>query len=309
MVTKSMSIVIGTHTRRSNNMSKKFVMISLAIIAIFGSLLTFYASNLFFGDVSNFGSGSPTIFATFPAMLLGATLIAAALFVVRFYQRPNSRKVLCRNYIFIAIALACFGAIFAVLGGVINYRGNFVKYPFPGYLIIMIVLDVLIIVCAALALFKVVLKMPDDIEKYKVKPLHVLHTLGLFLLIALAFNRFGAFLLMPVYVQWSSLYMTFVYYLFLLIPMALLVIKVLGILGYKPLFIPVIVVAVLNVVLFAITAIIGINDSAFISAVSAAAPLERLGSMPMEILIHFVTYLGVSIYYIIKELKAKKATN
>ena len=75
-------------------MSKKFVMISLAIIAIFGSLLTFYASNLFFGDVSNFGSGSPTIFATFPAMLLGATLIAAALFVVRFYQRPNSIRFL-----------------------------------------------------------------------------------------------------------------------------------------------------------------------------------------------------------------------
>ena len=290
-------------------MSKKFVMISLALIAIFGSLLTFYASNLFFSDVANFGSGSPTLFVTFPALLLGAMFVTAALFIVRFYQRPNSRKVLSRNYLFIAIALACFGAIFAVLGGVINYRGNFLSYPFPGYLIIMIVLNVLIIAGAAITLFKIVLKMPDDTEKYKVKPLHVLHTLGLFLLISLAFNRFGAFLLMPVYVQWSSLYMTFVYYLFLLIPMALLVIKVLGILDYKPLFIPTVVVAALAVILFAVTAIIGVNDSAFISAVSAAAPLERLGSMPMEILIHFVTYLGVSIYYIIKELKAKKAAN
>ena len=290
-------------------MSKKFVMISLALIAIFGSLLTFYASNLFFSDVANFGSGSPTLFVTFPALLLGAMFVAAALFIVRFYQRPNSRKVLSRNYLFIAIALACFAVIFAVLGGIINYRGNFLSYPFPGYLIIMIVLNVLIIAGAAITLFKVVLKMPDDTEKYKVKPLHVLHTLGLFLLISLAFNRFGAFLLMPVYVQWSSLYMTFVYYLFLLIPMALLVIKVLGILDYKPLFIPTVVVAALAVILFAVTAIIGVNDSAFISAVSAAAPLERLGSMPMEILIHFVTYLGVSIYYIIKELKAKKAAN
>lgn len=290
-------------------MSKKFVMISLALIAIFGSLLTFYASNLFFSDVANFGSGSPTLFVTFPALLLGAMFVTAALFIVRFYQRPNSRKVLSRNYLFIAIALACFAVIFAILGGIINYRGNFLSYPFPGYLIIMIVLNVLIIAGAAITLFKVVLKMPDDTEKYKVKPLHVLHTLGLFLLISLAFNRFGAFLLMPVYVQWSSLYMTFVYYLFLLIPMALLVIKVLGILDYKPLFIPTVVVAALAVILFAVTAIIGINDSAFISAVSAAAPLERLGSMPMEILIHFVTYLGVSIYYIIKELKAKKAAN
>ena len=67
--------------------------------------------------------------------------------------------------------------------------------------------------------------------------------------------------------------------------------------------------AALNVVLFAVTAIIGMNDSSFISAVSAAAPLERLGSMPMEILIHFVVNLGVSIYYIIKEIKNKKAAN
>lgn len=290
-------------------MSKKLVMISLAIIAIFGSLLTFYASNLFFGDVSNFGSGSPTIFATFPAMLLGATLIAASLFIVRFYQRPNSRKVLCRNYLFIAMALAAFGLIFAVLGGVVNYRGNFVKYPFPGYLIIMMIIHVLVIVGAALTLFKVVLKMPDDTEKYKVTVKHVFHTIGLFLLIALAFNRFGAFLLMPVYVQWSTLYMTFVYYLFLLIPMALLALRVLGILGNKNLLIPTIVVAALNVVLFGITAAIGINDSAFVSAVSAAAPLERLGSMPMEILIHFVSYLGVSIYYVIREIKNKKVAN
>ena len=284
-------------------------MISLAALAVVASLLTFYASNLFFGDVSNFGSGSPTLFVTFPAMLLGAMMIAAALFIVRFYQRPNSRKVLCRNYLFIAMALGVFGAIFAVLGGVINYRGNFLKYPFPGYLIIMIVLHVLIVAASAVVLFKLVLKMPEDSEKFKVSVKHVFHTIGLFLLIALAFNRFGAFLLMPVYVQWSTLYMTFVYYLFLLIPMALLVIKVLGILDYKPLFIPTVVVAALAVVLFAITAIIGVNDSAFISAVSAAAPLERLGSMPMEILIHFCAYLGVSIYYIIKEVKAKKAAN
>ena len=131
---------------------------------------------------------------------------------------------------------------------------------------------------------------------------HVFHTLGLYLLIALAFNRFGAFLFMPIYVQWSTLYKTFVYFLFLLIPMALLVIKVLKILEIgKGYFIPLLVVAILNVVLMALVVVFGISDSSFISAVSAAAPLERLGSMPMELLIHFVVYLGVSVYYIIIE--------
>ena len=287
-------------------MSKKFVMISLAVIAIIASPLTFYASNLFFGDVSNFGSGSPTIFATFPSMLFGAMLIAATLYIVRLYKRPENKKALSKLYLIIAAALAFLGIVFAVLGGVVNYRGNFVKYPFPGYLIIFLVLHVLVLACSCFAFFKFVKPMPEDPEKFKGGVKHVLHTIGLYLLIALAFNRFGAFLLFPVYVQWSSFYMTFVYYLFMLIPMALLVIKVLGILDFKPLFIPTVVVAALAVVLFAVTAIIGVNDSAFISAVSAAAPLERLGSMPMEILIHFCAYVGVSVYYIIKEVKAKK---
>ena len=290
-------------------MSKKFVVISLAIIAIFGSLVTFYGANMFFGDVSNFGAGfmKTTLFVSLPMMLFGAILIAAPLFIIRFYQRPNSRKILCRNYLFVAIALAAFGMIFAVLGGVLNMHSFVKPYPFPGYLIIMLILHAGIIVCAALTLFKVVLKMPDDSEQYKVKPLHVLHTVGLYLLIALTFNRFGAFLLAPVYVQWSTLYKTFVYYLFLLIPMALCVIKVLGILeiGQSKL-IPLIVIAALNVGLFLAVVLLGKNDSAFVSAVSAAAPLERLGSMPMELFIHFASYLGVSIYYVLKETVLKK---
>ncbi len=287
---------------RRESMSKKFAIIFLAILAVIGSIWTFYASNMFFGDVSNFGAGfmRTTLFVTLPGLLLGAMMVTAALFIVRFYLRPNSRKILCRNYLFIAIALGAFGVIFTILGAVLNMHSFIKPYPFPGYLIIMLVLHILVIAGAAVVLFKIVLKMPDDAEQFKVKPLHVLHTLGLFLLIALAFNRFGAFLLAPVYVQWSTLYKTFVYYLFLLIPMALLVIKVLKLLEISDkLFIPAIAVAAVNVVLFALIVILGANDAAFISAVSAAAPLERLGSMPMELFIHVAAYLGVSIYYVI----------
>ena len=285
-------------------MSKKFVIISLAILAVIGSIWTFYASNMFFGDVSNFGAGfmKTTLFVTLPGLLLGALFVTAALFIVRFYLRPNSRKILARNYLFIAIALGCFGLLFTVLGGVLNLHSFIKPYPFAGYLIIMLVLNVLIIAGSAVVLFKIVLKMPEDTEKYKVSVKHVFHTLGLFLLIALAFNRFGAFLLAPVYVQWSTLYKTFVYYLFLLIPMALLVVKVLKLLEIRKHFlIPVVVIGVLNAGLMIAILLLGGSDAAFVSAVSAAAPLERLGSMPMELFIHFFAYFGVSTYYIIVE--------
>ena len=290
-------------------MSKRFVIIALAIIAVLGSLLTFYASNLFFGDVSNFGAGfgNTTLFVTLPAMLLGAMLIAAPLYIIRLYKRPNTKKRLTRTYLIIAAVLALFGIIFTVLGGVVNLHSFVKPYPFPGYLIIMLIIHLAVLAGSVFVFVRYVNKWPEDEEKFKVKPLYALHTFGLYLLIALAFNRFGAFLLMPVYVYWRTLYMTFVYFLFLLIPMALLVIKVLKILEFpRPLFIPTVVVAALNIVLFAVVAVIGSNDSSFVSAVSAAAPLERLGSMPMELLIHFVTYLGVSIYYVILEIKNKK---
>ena len=290
-------------------MSKKFLVISLAIIAVIGSIWTFYASNMFFSDVSNFGAGfmETTLFVSLTGMLLGAMMVAAPLFIVRFYQRPNSRKVLCRNYLFIAIALAAFGLIFAVLGGVINYRGNFVKYPFPGYLIIMIVLHLAVLVGSAVVLFMKVLKMPEDTEKYKVTVKHVFHTLGLYLLIALAFNRFGAFLLMPVYCQFSTLYKTFVYYLFLLVPMVILAIKLMRILEIgKNRFIMSLITLIVTTGLMVAILLLGKSDSSFVSAVSAAAPLERLGSMPMELFIHFFSYFGVLLYYVIIE-KLKKA--
>ena len=290
-------------------MSKKFLVISLAIIAVIGSIWTFYVSNMFFSDVSNFGAGfmNTTLFVSLTGMLLGAMMVAAPLFIVRFYQRPNSRKVLCRNYLFIAIALAAFGLIFAVLGGVVNYRGNFVKYPFPGYLIIMIVLHLAVLVGSAVVLFMKVLKMPEDTEKYKVTVKHVFHTLGLYLLIALAFNRFGAFLLMPVYCQFSTLYKTFVYYLFLLVPMVILAIKLMRILEIgKNRFLMSLITLIVTTGLMVAILLLGKSDSSFISAVSAAAPLERLGSMPMELFIHFFSYFGVLLYYVIIE-KLKKA--
>ena len=289
---------------RRDSMSKRFVIVSLAILAVIGSIWTFYASNMFFGDVSNFGAGfmKTTLFVTLPGLLLGAMFVAACLFVIRFYLRPNSRKILCRNYLFIAMALAGFGLIFTILGGVLNLHSFVKPYPFPGYLIIMLALNILIIAGSAIVLFKIVLKMPEDSEKYRCSFKHILHTYGLFLLIALAFNRFGAFLLAPVYVQWSTLYKTFVYYLFLLIPMALLVIKVLKLLEIRKHFlIPVVVIGVLNAGLMIAILVLGANDAAFVSAVSAAAPLERLGSMPMELFIHFFTYFGISTYCIIVE--------
>ena len=61
-----------------------------------------------------------------------------------------------------------------------------------------------------------------------------------------------------------------------------------------------------NIVFFAYIALMGINDTAFISSLSQAMPLERMASKPLEILIHFLSYAGVSAAILVENKKPKE---
>ena len=290
-------------------MSKKNTLIALIIIALVGSFVTFYASNLFFSDIGNIdvGFSKGTFLASIPALMFGAMFVTGALYLTRLYMRPKTLKRLSSTYLFVVMGLSFVGFLTALLAGIMTYGSLVAPYPFPGYILVAMIFHLIVLGSAIFLLFKLVKPLPEDEEKFKVGPKHVFHTLGLFLLIALAFNRFGAFMFMPFYVSLKSFGKTFVFYLFLLIPMALLIYKAAVIFELKlNRFIYAIVVAALNIVLFAVVAILGKSDTSFISAVSPAMPLERLASMPVEILIHFTAQLATSIYYVIREILNKK---
>ena len=292
-------------------MSKKFSLIALAIIAVLGSLVTVYACNLFFTDVPYFGPDimNTAIFASFTALIFGAYFPMGAMYIVRSYLKPNIRKRMSKTYLKTTIVLAALGFVFAILAGVINYGGNFAsKYPFPGFIIIAMVLHFLVLGGAIALLVISQTRMPADTEEFKVGVKHVFFTMGWFLFTALAFNRFGAFLAMPMYVELRNSHLTFLFYLFLLVPMAILVKKVFDVFELKlNRFIYVIVVFAINLVLFVVVAIIGMKDTTFVSSLSPVMPLERLAAKPVEILIHFVSQFGILLAWLIREIKAKKA--
>lgn len=292
-------------------MSKKFSLIALAIIAVLGSLMAFAASNLFFTDVPYFGPDimNTAIFTSLSALLFGAFFVMGAMYTIRSYLKPNIRKRMSKTYLKVTMVLAALGAIFAILSGVITYGGNLLApYPFPGFLVIMMVAHLLVLGGAIFAFLKPVKDLPEDTEQFKVGAKHVFFTMGWFLFTALAFNRFGAFLTMPMFVELRNFHLTFLFYLFLLIPMAILVKKVFDVYELKlNRFIYVIVVLALNVVLFVTVAIIGMNDTTFVSSLSPVMPLERLAAKPVEILIHFISQTGILIAWLIREIKAKKA--
>ena len=295
--------------RRSNNMSKKFSLIALAIIAVLGSLVTIYACNLFFTDVPYFGPNimDTAIFASFSAMFFGAYFVMAALYICRAHLRPKTIKRLSSTYLKTTIVLSALGFVFALLAGLVNYGTLLSQYPFPGFVIIAMVLHLLVLAASIFAMIKFVKPLPEDEEKFKVGAKHVFFTLGWFLFVALAFNRFGAFLTMPMYVELRNFYQTIFFYLFLLVPMAILVKKVFDVFELKLNgFLYVIIVFAINLVLFLVVVIIGMNDTTFVSSLSPAMPLERLAAKPVEIIIHFASQFGILLAWLIREIKAKK---
>ena len=292
-------------------MSKKFSLIALAIIAVLGSLVAFAASNLFFTDVPYFGPNimDTALFASFTVLLFGAYFVMGPMYIVRSYLKPNIRKRMSKTYLKTTIVLAGLGFVFAILAGVINYKGNFLApYPFPGFIIVMMVAHLLMLGGAIFALVKPVKALPEDTEQFKVGAKHVFFSMGWFLFVALAFNRFGAFLTMPMYVELRNFHLTFLFYLFLLVPMAILVKKVFDVYEVKfNKFVYVIALFAVNLVLFVAVAIIGMNDTTFVSSLSPAMPLERLAAKPVEIIIHFASQFGILLAWLIREIKAKKA--
>ena len=295
--------------RRSNKMSKKFSLIALAIVAVLGSLVTIYACNLFFTDVPYFGPNimDTAIFASFSALLFGAYFVMGALYICRAHLRPKTIKRLSSTYLKITIVLSALGFIFALLAGLVNYGTLLSKYPFPGFVIVAMVLHLLVLAASIFAMIKFVKPLPEDEEKFKVTAKHVFFTLGWFLFVALAFNRFGAFLTMPIYVELRNFYQTVFFYLFLLVPMAILVKKAFDVFELKlNRFIYVIVLFAVNLVLFLVVVIIGLNDTTFVSSLSPAMPLERLAAKPVEIIIHFASQFGILLAWLIREIKAKK---
>ena len=289
-------------------MERNKSLITLGIIAFVGSIIGFVGTNFFMQDVLNKSANMfSTLLTSLPVLMLGSLLVSAFLYVMRLNKRPKTFKRLTKHYLVVGLVLSGVGLVTAFLAGILTYGSFFKPYPFYGYLIIMIVLFA-VLIWAAIFLLNKIKNRPEDEETYKVTAPHVFSTIGWFLFIALVFNRTGAFFAMPFYVQWRTLYITFPFYMYLLCPLFLGVVKVL--IDFKiltkgsRLILPMVAGAV-QITLFFAVVFIGASDSVMVSAVSPAMPLERLASAPLEIIIHFASMLAVSIILVVQCVRNK----
>ncbi len=290
-------------------MKRIHVILLLIAFAIVGSLFTMQASNMLFADILNAGAGAilGPVLVTIPAITITMFFVIGVFYLLRTQKHPDCKKRITRTYSIILMALALVGAIGAIVGGIVHYGTLVGARPFPGYILIFLILNVLM-GAAAVCAFILSRKMPEDEGKVKISFGYVMKTLGWFLFICLAFNRFGTFLGSPSFIYWRNFHLTFPFYLFLLVPMFLGVIEcchVLGLLKRKPLLIMTYIGLSLTVVLVTYTAIMGINDTMFISSLSQAMPLERMASKPVELPVHFLACVGVSIAILVQNKRPK----
>ena len=288
-------------------MSKKVSIISLIVLTLVGALSAVLSVNMFASDVGNMGAGgAASMLITAPAALITCMLAAAILYVLRAYKRPTMMKKLSKTYLIIFAVVSGVGVLTSILGGIVVYGSLASSQPFPGYNIIFMVLHFLLLAGSIVSLVMINKQFPDDSEVFKMKVSHVFATIGWFLFLLLMLDRFGMFLTMPFYVYLRTLYMTFPFYLFLLVPVFLGVIKcfnIFEIVNKKTSMVLSIIALSLAVILFVVVIVIGMNNTSFISAVSQAMPFERLLSMPMEILVHIISYLAVGTILLVQSLK------
>ena len=292
-------------------MKKKYLIISLIALTVVGAIFTALSSNMLFDDLFNKSVkfADATLFVSIPAVMFTLLFVLGIFYVLRCYQHKDCVKRISKHYLILAAVFGAIGAFFSVFGNLKCYGTLFGRHPFPGYSIIFLVLNLAMLGGAIFGLLKVK-GLKDDEGRVQIKVGYVFKTIGWFLFVCLMLNRLGMFLAAPIYIYWRNLYQTFPFYIYLLFPLflgALVAMHKLELWDRKKLFLMGLIAMGANLVFFAYIALMGINDTAFISSLSQAMPLERMASMPIEILIHVLSYAGVSAAILVENKKHKEA--
>ena len=300
------------------SMSKKLASILLIIVTVIGSLFVYYASNFLFSDVGNMVPGikDANIITTFPIFMFSLQFILGAIYLARYIRVPQYLKARTKKFLIISASFSFVGLVTSILSGVIVYHGFFKIAPFFGYPFFMALFSAILIATAVYFYIYASKNMKEDAEKKKKSVTFVLFNIANSLMLYFAFERFGAFLTFPFWIQWRTLYLTWPFVLSIVVPMSMLVQTFLyqyDSYKNKPLvgLIYACVNFVLGIGLNIANRLIGYYDSRAISAISPAMSIERLDCSTIITKITFVVLTLVGIltiaHALVHFLRCKKA--
>ena len=296
-------------------MKKRNSAILLIVLAFLGSFVNFYTTNFILSDVSNltygFGNRPHYIFASLPGFNLSLILVLLTIFLMRYIRHPEYLKRMSKLYIIIGMCFSLIGLVSAVLAGILVYNTFTAPNPFPGYLIISIVLFSLLLLAGTFFFIFVYKRMKDDESKRQMKGRYVFFTIMLCITVFYAYNRFGALLWSCSYADGPTLFMTWPFYVSLLLPLAILVHTELYAFDfYKKHCLAALIVISVITGLFVISTVyivcLGAQNTTFISVISPAMGASRLLAKPIDIIGHTVIFGIAAVYALVHSIKYYK---
>jgi len=286
-------------------MSKKLVTIFLIISIIFGSIVNFFATDCILGDVSNltygFSNRPVYVFASLPAFNLALIFVLFTIFLIRYLRRPQYLKRMSKLYVIIFMCFSFIGLVSAILSGIIVYNTFLAPNPFPGYLILSIVLFSIFLIAGSLFFILVYKKIKPDEEKRRIKVGYVFYSIILSCLTYYSFNRFGSFIWSHSFVDYPTLYLTWPFYFSLLLPIAMFIHTFLYSYNFYKKHNGAALAVISTIMgLFIITTLytylVGANNPKFISVISPAMGASRLLAKPIDFIANTVLFGLFGIY-------------
>lgn len=300
--------------------NRRNTIIGLIIVCIIGSLSAFYGTNLILNGILQ--KDLPfSVFMTslLPGLAFFAVPLSCCLFIfflLRMYLHPTHEKRMLFVYGISISSVGGLGFIFTTLSGAIMYRGNFLtNHPFDGFHILMYIYQIILIGLGLLMIFYFRNKVENEdiiIDRTDVR--YVLRTALLSVIIFIALNRLGGFILSPVYIQWSSLSLTYPAYIALILPAIILINDLIYIFhGYKKSPVAGIVVSsfvvFFSLFFFAQILVRGMSDQKFIQLISPLNPIGRLLTFPYDTVLQMLVALGLAIFTLVNSVFFKMASD
>ena len=298
-------------------LNKKNLLLLEVLLCVVGSFICFYATNLILSDVANmfYMYITKDVISSLPFFLAAVELVIASICMLHLGLFPDEQKHILKLNALAIAAISFVGLICSVFTGYVIYGSFTSPYPFPGATILTLLYHLVILGLAVFVYIKCRDAEPVH-ETVSKRIWYAVQYVFLAIFIYYAFDRFGAVLWAPSYVQFSTLHKTFFFYLSLLLPVFLLLHHCRFRLDlYKDIDRAGIVFPVIYLIadiLLCISVVTGgINDTQFVSAISPALGIERLLSKPVVTIAHFtlvtVPVLGSLTAALIKNRKHKKA--
>ena len=120
-------------------LNKKYSLCLLGVLTLLGALISTISVNMFFMDLANKGAHM-TILVSIPSWTFTILFVLGILYIIRLQKNPKIFRNISKLYLIIAMSLSFIGLLTSILGGLIEYGSLVSSYPFPGYLILFMVL-------------------------------------------------------------------------------------------------------------------------------------------------------------------------